>query len=50
MRAIDLLELNEDGELIKDHPLTDSGLYNQALEEIMLLDVAGNEFSIEKIK
>lgn len=43
------IELNEDGELSKDHPLTDSGLYNQALEEIMLLDVAGNEFSIEKL-
>ena len=42
------IELNEDGELSKDHPLTDSGLYNQALEEITLLDVAGNEFSIEK--
>jgi peptide chain release factor 3 len=43
------LPLNEEGELSVDHPLKNSPLYEQTLEEILLLDEAGNEFSEEKI-
>ncbi|MBT2690416.1 peptide chain release factor 3 [Bacillus sp. ISL-47] len=41
--------LNEEGEIEGDHSLKDSGLYDQTLEEIMLLNEAGNEFSRERI-
>lgn len=41
--------LNEEGEIEGDHTLKDSGLYDQTLEEIMLLNEAGNEFSRERI-
>lgn len=43
------IELNEDGEIDGDHPLKQNALYDQTLEEIMLLNEAGNEFSEEKI-
>jgi peptide chain release factor 3 len=43
------IPLNEDGEITGDHPLKTSGLYDQTLDEIMLLNEAGNEFSAEKI-
>ena len=43
------LPLNEDGELEIDHELKESPLYEQTLEEIMLLSEAGNQFSEEKI-
>lgn len=43
------LPLNEDGELAVDHPMKESGLYEQALEEILLLTEAGNEFSEERV-
>ena len=43
------LSLNEDGEIEGEHKLKESSLYEQTLEEIMLLDEAGNEFSAEKI-
>jgi peptide chain release factor 3 len=43
------LSLNDDGEIEGDHKLKESSLYDQTLEEIMLLDEAGNEFSAEKI-
>ncbi|WP_100330716.1 peptide chain release factor 3 [Bacillus xiapuensis] len=43
------LPLNEDGELAADHPIKQSSLYDQTLEEIMLLSEAGNEFSEERI-
>ena len=43
------LPLDENGEVIGNHPIKESDLYTQALEEIMLLDEAGNEFSVEKI-
>lgn len=42
--------LNDNGEIEGPHPLKDSGLYEQTLEEIMLLNEAGNEFSREKIE
>ncbi len=43
------LALNEDGELEGNHPLMDSPLYEQTLDEIMLLNEAGNEYSVERI-
>lgn len=43
------LPLNEDGELDHHHPIMNSPLYEQVLEEIMLLNEAGNEFSRERI-
>lgn len=43
------IPLNDDGEIEGDHKLKDSGLYDQTLEEIMLLDEAGNEFSAERV-
>ncbi|KMK96733.1 peptide chain release factor 3 [Rossellomorea marisflavi] len=43
------ISLNDEGEIAGDHPLTDSGLYQQALEDILLLNEAGNEFSKDRI-
>lgn len=43
------IPLNEDGEIEGDHSLKLSGLYDQTLEEIMLLNEAGNDFSKERI-
>lgn len=44
------LPLNEDGELADDtHDITLSSYYEQVLEDIMLLDEAGNEFSEERV-
>ncbi|MBD3106946.1 peptide chain release factor 3 [Bacillus sp. AGMB 02131] len=43
------IPLNEDGELEGSHPLMDSPLYEQTLDEIMLLNEAGNEYSVERI-
>lgn len=43
------LPLNEEGELEVEHELQESPLYEQTLEEIMLLSEAGNQFSEEKI-
>ncbi|MDF2788740.1 MAG: peptide chain release factor 3, partial [Neobacillus sp.] len=43
------IPLNGDGEIEGDHPLKVSGLYDQTLEEIMLLNEAGNDFSPEKV-
>ena len=43
------IPLNDDGEIVGEHPIKDSGLYDQTLEEILLLNEAGNEFSAERI-
>ncbi len=43
------LPLDENGEVIGEHSIKQTGLYDQALEEVLLLDEAGNEFSIEKL-
>lgn len=43
------LSLNDNGEIEAEHKLKQSSLYEQTLEEIMLLDEAGNEFSAERI-
>jgi peptide chain release factor 3 len=44
------IPLNEDGEIEGEHPLKQSGLYDQTLEEILLLNEAGNDFSTERVK
>ena len=44
-----MLPLNDNGELEGSQAIKNSSLYDQALEEIMLLDEAGNEFTREKI-
>jgi peptide chain release factor 3 len=44
------IPLNADGEIEGDHPLKISGLYDQTLEEILLLNEAGNDFSPERVK
>ncbi|MBP3038411.1 peptide chain release factor 3 [Bacillaceae bacterium Marseille-Q3522] len=41
--------LNEEGEIEGNHPLKESGLYEGIMEDIMLLNEAGNSFSKEKI-
>ena len=43
------LELNDDGDVDGDYPIKQNALYDQTLEEILLLNEAGNEFSKEKI-
>lgn len=43
------ISLNQEGEIEGNHSIKDSGLYDQTLEEIMLLNEAGNEFSRERI-
>ena len=43
------IPLNEDGEIEGDHPLKTSGLYDQTLEEVLLLNEAGNTFSRERV-
>src|SRR5690606_25445922 len=42
------IPLNEDGEIDGDHPIKQSSLYDQVLEEVELLNEAGNEFSRER--
>ncbi|MDP4085749.1 MAG: peptide chain release factor 3 [Bacillota bacterium] len=44
------IPLNDDGEIDGVHSLKESGLYDQTIEEILLLKEAGNEFSEEKIE
>ncbi|WP_421384260.1 peptide chain release factor 3 [Bacillus salacetis] len=43
------LPLDENGELVGDPDMKSSGLYQQALEDVQLLNEAGNDFSKEKI-
>lgn len=43
------IPLNKNGEIEGDHPIKNSSLYEQTLEEVMLLNEAGNEFSEERI-
>lgn len=43
------LEVDEDGQLIGDHPMKETSYYEQALEDIELLNEAGNDFSEEQI-
>ncbi|MFD1705703.1 peptide chain release factor 3 [Siminovitchia sediminis] len=43
------LTLDQNGEVMEDHPIKQTSLYSQALEEVLLLDEAGDEFSVEKL-
>ncbi|WP_342600467.1 peptide chain release factor 3 [Psychrobacillus sp. FSL H8-0483] len=43
------LPLNEDGELAVDHSMKQTSYYTQAMEDIMLLNEAGNDFDKEKV-
>lgn len=45
----DFLPLNEEGEIEGDYSVTTSSIYTQAVEDVLLLNEAGNEFSEEKI-
>lgn len=44
------LPIDEDGELAVDHPMKVTSYYTQAMDDIMLLNEAGNDFSEEKIR
>ena len=41
--------LDEDGELAVDHSMKETSYYTQAMEDIMLLNEAGNDFDKEKV-
>ena len=43
------IPLNDEGEIEGDHPLKESNLYDQTLEDVLLLNEAGNQFSRERI-
>ncbi len=43
------IPLNEEGEIEGSHSLKENNLYNQTLEDVLLLNEAGNEFSSERI-
>jgi peptide chain release factor 3 len=43
------IPLNEEGEIAGEHSLKDNNLYNQTLEDVLLLNEAGNDFSREQI-
>ncbi|WP_341357820.1 peptide chain release factor 3 [Rossellomorea sp. y25] len=43
------IPLNDEGEIEGQHPLKDSNLYDQTLEDVLLLNEAGNQFSRERI-
>ena len=44
-----ILSLNDEGGIEGDAPIKQNSLYDQTLEEIILLNEAGNEFSKERI-
>ncbi|MGE6755368.1 peptide chain release factor 3 [Rossellomorea sp. NPDC071047] len=43
------IPLNDEGEIDGEHPLKESNLYDQTLEDVLLLNEAGNQFSRERI-
>ena len=43
------LELNDEGEIEGDFPIKQNALYDQTIEEILLLNEAGNQFSRKRI-
>jgi peptide chain release factor 3 len=45
----DFLPLDEDGAIIGDYPITESTIYTQAMEDVLLLNEAGNPFDEEAI-
>ncbi|WP_404334016.1 peptide chain release factor 3 [Planococcus rifietoensis] len=44
------MELDENGHLAGEHEMTKTSYYTQALEDIELLEEAGNDFSIDRVK
>ena len=44
------LPLDEDGELAVDHSMKETSYYKQAMEDIILLNEAGNDFDKDKIQ
>lgn len=44
------LPIDEDGELAVEHPMKLTSYYSQAMDDIMLLNEAGNDFSEEQIR
>ncbi|CAM5188571.1 Peptide chain release factor 3 OS=Ureibacillus acetophenoni OX=614649 GN=prfC PE=3 SV=1 [Ureibacillus acetophenoni] len=44
------LPIDENGELAVDHPMKATSYYSQAMDDITLLNEAGNEFSEEQIR
>lgn len=44
------LPLDENGELAVDHPMKETSYYSQSMDDIHLLDEAGNEFSEDEIR
>lgn len=46
----EFVSLDDDGEAIGDYEFKSSSLYQQGIEDAMLLHEAGNEFDLEKIK
>ncbi|TDL93377.1 peptide chain release factor 3 [Macrococcus brunensis] len=45
-----VLHLNEDFELVEDHPIKDDVAFETAVEELMLVDGAGEDFDEEKLR
>ncbi|MBM7586586.1 peptide chain release factor 3 [Bacillus pakistanensis] len=43
------ISLNDEGEIAGDHSLKENDLYSQTLEDVLLLNEAGNHFSDDKI-
>ena len=43
------LAIGEDGELAEPHPMMETSYYKQAIEDVLLLNEAGNDFDEEKI-
>lgn len=43
------LPLNDEGQLAVDHPMKASSYYTQAMDDIMLLEEAGNDFDVDRI-
>lgn len=43
------LQLNEEGGLAEPHPMTETSYYKQALDDVLLLNEAGNEFDEERV-
>src|SRR5690606_28359614 len=39
---------NDDGELAQPHPMAETSYYEQALEDVLLVNEAGNEFDEER--
>ena len=43
------MRLDEDGGLAEPHPMEETSYYKQALEDVLLLNEAGNDFDVDRI-